>query len=250
MIILSDPLFDIFFGDAATGVHPSLYAQWHNQSIVSKQEIASVIQQLSLSNLIFLRQTHSIDGVLLADRSAHAQPAFFTEGDFLCTDQQGVGIGVMTADCMPLIAIDRVHGVVAAVHAGWRGAVAGIVPRMIDALRAQWQTVPEQIEIVVGPSAQQCCYQVSADFITHLAPFAYKNELIALKDGYFYFSVAELIYRQLLNLGIDEKQINRAHALCTICNNQFNSHRRSSLAGVPERAGRQMSIVVLKEPVR
>lgn len=245
-MMYSDSIFQLYFGDATTGMHPSLYAQWRQQNILSKPEIIGTAQSLNLSNLIFLQQIHSPDGAVLADQAAYSQSSFFKEGDFLCTDQPGVGIGVMTADCVPVVAVDRIHSAIGIAHAGWKGAVLGVVGNMLEAMHTRWGSMPKELEIVIGPSAQRCCYEVSADFIKHLAPFAYYNELITIQENKRYFSVAELIFRQLIDLGMCPAHINREYMLCTICNTQFQSHRRATIAGTSQQEGRQMSIVVLR----
>lgn len=246
MMIVNDILFQIYFGDATDGLHPSFYAQWHDTHILEKSEISLAVRKLSLSNLLFLRQTHSTQGIIIDTSKLGRQPAFFKEGDFLCTDQPGIGLGVMTADCVPVILIDRKKKLVAIAHAGWRGAVDNIMKEVIAALVAKWNSNASQLEIFVGPSAKGCCYEVSPDFQQHLMPYHYKESLIVIKEGELRFDVSQLVMRQLIDFGVASDAICWDYNLCTMCNDQFYSHRRDTVAGNTNAVGRQMSIVALK----
>lgn len=96
-----------------------------------------------------LRQVHS-DRVLPA-REGNAGP-----GDALWTDRQGLALSVITADCVPVVLAVRGGGPLAVVHAGWRGIVAGVVERAVEALSAP----PAEMAAWVGPAIGACCYEV------------------------------------------------------------------------------------------
>jgi purine-nucleoside/S-methyl-5'-thioadenosine phosphorylase / adenosine deaminase len=107
---------------------------------------------------ITLRQVHSdlvLDANGLKDREQ--------EGDALITNQIGKAIGVRTADCVPILLIDSRKRAVAAVHAGWRGTMAGIARRAIEQMQSQFGTLPQDVYAAIGPSIQGCCYEVGAD---------------------------------------------------------------------------------------
>src|SRR5512147_2034035 len=80
--------------------------------------------------LLSVKQVHGTDA-LVVDRSLSSDDRFHGAWDALVTDQPGVMVAVRTADCVPVLVHDPKQHVVAAVHAGWRGAVAGIVPKTI-----------------------------------------------------------------------------------------------------------------------
>jgi polyphenol oxidase len=82
------------------------------------------------------------------------------EGDAVLTDRPGLAAAVVTADCVPvLLAVRGVLGAVAAVHAGWRGLVAGIVPAAVARLRAE----PDSLIAWLGPAIGPCCYEVGEE---------------------------------------------------------------------------------------
>ncbi len=83
--------------------------------------------------------------------------------DAVFTALRGQKVGVVTADCLPLLMASRDGGYVCSVHAGWRGAASGIIENSL-ALFHQHQVAPEEIVVVCGPHIHACCYEVSAEF--------------------------------------------------------------------------------------
>ena len=82
--------------------------------------------------------------------------------DALTTNLRGVLLGVKTADCVPVVLGDARTGACAAVHAGWRGTLAGIVTRALARMREEFGTEPSDVRAAVGPAALGCCYEVGA----------------------------------------------------------------------------------------
>lgn len=116
--------------------------------------------------MITLRQVHGTDVI----RVAGSPPApACGEGDALLTDQPGTVIGVRTADCLPILLSAQNGAVVAAVHAGWRGAVAGIATRTVDALVTRHRVSPGEISALLGPCIRPCCFEVGPEVIAEVA---------------------------------------------------------------------------------
>jgi YfiH family protein len=105
-----------------------------------------------------LRQIHS-DIV----RNARGLQDREADGDGLITDESGRAVGIRTADCVPILLLDRSKRAVGAVHAGWRGTAAQIVARAVRALQDQCGSAPTDILAAIGPCIRQCCYEVSSD---------------------------------------------------------------------------------------
>ena len=81
------------------------------------------------------------------------------EGDALWTDVPGIALSVITADCVPVLLAERGGDRIAAVHAGWRGLIAGVIPRALETLGAR----PESLDAWIGPAIGVCCYEVGDD---------------------------------------------------------------------------------------
>lgn len=112
-----------------------------------------------------LRQCHS-NGVVCLDRFAPENPP--AEGDALITHRSGLLLAVQVADCLPVLIVDKARRVLAALHAGWRGILAGIVPRTLEAMQSRFACDPRHCLAVIGPSIGPCCYEVGQDVA---APF-------------------------------------------------------------------------------
>jgi len=85
------------------------------------------------------------------------------EADALISKDIGAIVGIRTADCVPILLADPSTGVVAAVHAGWRGTAQGIVARAVRCLVAEWQVDPRNLRAAIGPSIGSCCYEVGPE---------------------------------------------------------------------------------------
>lgn len=84
-------------------------------------------------------------------------------GDGLLTDQAGILLSVRTADCLPVLLVDPKHRAVAAVHAGWRGALARIIEKAAGEMRRVYGSEPQDLFAVLGPSIRVCCFEVGEE---------------------------------------------------------------------------------------
>ncbi len=107
-----------------------------------------------------LRQCHS-DGVVCLDRVAPGDLP--VEGDAVITRRSGLLLAVQVADCLPVLIVDKAKRVLAAVHAGWRGLLAGVVPKTLEAMQSRYASDPRHCLAVIGPSIGPCCYEVGPD---------------------------------------------------------------------------------------
>ena len=146
----------------------------------------------------------------------------------MITDQPGLAVTVRTADCVPVLIHDPVHRAVAAVHAGWRGAVADIVPKTIAALAQRFGSRASSLRMAVGPSAGPCCYEVDEPVLKKLRDVFPDWRLVVNGQGGLkgLLDLRELVRRQALMTGLTEAGIAVANA-CTICHpSLFLSARR------------------------
>lgn len=135
---------------------------------------------LDADSLVTLYQVHSGSAVIVSDPAALA--ADRPKADGMATNRPGVMLGILTADCAPVLMADTSNGVVGAAHAGWRGAVSGVIEETVRAMESLG-AVRENIAAVVGPCIAQTSYQVGAEFP---APFVAEdpaNTRFFLPDG-------------------------------------------------------------------
>jgi YfiH family protein len=191
--------------------------------------------------LVSLRQIHSdvihcLDGV----------PAEPLAGDGLVTDTPALLLAVQTADCLPIILVDRKRRAVGVFHAGWRGTVKRIVEKGVGEMRKHFKSDPRNLVAAIGPGVQGCCYEVGEEVrIKFEAQFAYARSLFRevresdpVREKYpllfltarapghrelpvkLFLDLVEANRRQLLDAGVMAKHIDTA-APCTACHTEL-----------------------------
>lgn len=242
-MIHSHPLFAIYFGNAHDSLNQDEYYSFsHDFDLMGKQPYAQLSKTLGVTSLVFLKQIHNNTGYVVTEEtvSSFKQPFSF-KGDYLLTNVSRVGIGIMTADCLPIIIHDTRANALAAIHAGWRGSVAHIAQCAFDRMQETYGTRVDDVRIFFGPSAQPCCYQVG-DAVTQYCdkdPWV-SQSLIEREDG-VYLNVARYNMLQLKELGISKTAFHLNYNTCTICDEQYCSYRRDTQSPY-----RQMTVAALR----
>lgn len=179
-----------------------------------------------ISRMFSAKQIHSgiVEAVTESDLGRHF------ECDGFVTNEKGLLLTVKVADCVPILMYDEV-GVIAAVHAGWRGTVSGIAVNAVIKMLALGATA-ENIKVAVGPCIHSCCYEVDVPFVNAVKEAEYGSELlqfIAPSDNRdkFYADLPSMNRHLLLSVGIKPESINVCKE-CTSCHSDvFFSHRAS-----------------------
>ncbi|HEX8355168.1 MAG TPA: peptidoglycan editing factor PgeF [Pyrinomonadaceae bacterium] len=190
-------------------------------------------------------QVHGSD--LRVVRSAEDPRSEDERCDALATNLKGVLLGVKTADCVPVLLGDPRAGACAAVHAGWRGTLAGIVKHALARMREEFGTDPADVRAAVGPAALGCCYEVGRDVVEAFrGEFGDDDSLFApTREGHALVDLHEANRRQLVASGVAPERVHLL-PLCTMCRpDLFFSYRRDrKLHG---RTGRLMSVIGMKD---
>ncbi|WP_243129243.1 peptidoglycan editing factor PgeF [Hathewaya massiliensis] len=87
------------------------------------------------------------------------------EGDALITDKSNVAIGVFTADCVPILFLDKSKKVLAAVHSGWRSTLKNIARKTLENMIEKYSCNPEDILVYIGPHNRNCCFEIGEEVI-------------------------------------------------------------------------------------
>lgn len=188
---------------------------------------AALRQSRGRSWLLSVKQVHGTEA-LVVDRPVTESDRFSGGWDALVTDQPGVMVAVRTADCVPVLVYDRRCRAVAAIHAGWRGAVAGIVPKTLELMASRFHVALSDFRVSIGPSAGPCCYEVDEAVLEPLrgAMTDWESVLHADRGAKARLDLKKLIRRQLERLRIEPRQMTAVN-LCTICHEDlFFSYRR------------------------
>ncbi|MBI1740365.1 MAG: peptidoglycan editing factor PgeF [Acidobacteriales bacterium] len=240
--------------------HDTRAAVERNRALFLKE--LGVMKRRKTCTLITLRQFHSD----LSHR-VDSFPEHPLVGDGLITNTPGLLLAVQTADCLPVILVDKKNRAVGIFHAGWRGAVKRIVEKGVGEMHRHFGTHPRNITASIGPGVQGCCYEVSEEVRQKFhSQFAYAAGLFRevkesdpVREKYpllfltarapghselpvkLFLDLVEANRRQLLDAGVPAKNID-ASSLCTACRTDlFFSHRTEK--GV---TGRLMGVVGIR----
>jgi len=201
---------------------------------VVRRNWAAVRKALPDAQFARMRQVHG-------DRIVHVQNAGQQVGDAdgMMTDRWGLALSVLTADCVPILLLHRRQGIVAAVHAGWRGTLAGIAAAAVAAAEGDFGARPDEWEAAMGPSIGGCCYEVDADVGERLeSRWGRMPEAWTRSGRKGQLDLREANRGILARCGVPPSLI-FAIGPCTACAHaDFFSHRKSQ-----GRAGRQLSYV-------
>jgi YfiH family protein len=192
-------------------------------------------------------QVHGAD-VRVVKTVEDARPAENQRGDtvycdVIVSDAKGVLAGVKTADCVPILLGDGSTGAFAAVHAGWRGTLAGAVIAGVDRLTREYDVKPENLRAAIGASAGPCCYEVGAEVIeAFTSRFDDGAKLFTpTRPGHALVDLLQANQDQLVSVGVKTERIHIA-PICTMCRTDlFFSFRKEKR--VYGKTGRLMAVV-------
>lgn len=188
---------------------------------------------ISVERIIVPRQTHSTRCRVI-DRLP-VEAAEIEGVDALVTTLRGVGIGVSTADCVPVVMADAEAGVIGVAHAGWRGAVAGIVDRTLDAMMSLGAQ-PERISALIGPCICVECFEVGDEVAAQ-----FPESCVVRGEGRPHVDLPAYVRQQLIARGVADNAITMPDA-CTRCHpDTYFSARASGIA-----SGRNFTMVMLE----
>jgi len=192
-------------------------------------------------------QVHGAD-VRVVKTVEDARPAENQRGDtvycdVIVSDAKGVLVGVKTADCVPILLGDGSTGAFAAVHAGWRGTLAGAVIAGVDRLTREYDVKPENLRAAIGASAGPCCYEVGAEVIeAFTSRFDDGAKLFTpTRPGHALVDLLQANQDQLVSVGVKTERIHIAPICTMCCTDLFFSFRKEKR--VYGKTGRLMAVV-------
>ncbi len=181
-----------------------------------------------------LRQVHSGRVLKMTDADADVPGRRWREGDAIWTADPGTGVGVRTADCVPILLAHPGIPVCAAVHAGWRGMAAGIVAATVGTIAERFgSSAVAGLVAAAGPAAKGCCYEIDEDVASRLraCPGGSRRLSRGAGEGKWMADLQGMALDALLEAGLSPSRI-EAVGPCTICSPAHHSFRREkSLTG-------------------
>jgi YfiH family protein len=185
-----------------------------------------------------------LEGVASRQLSFSELDALPKNVDALVTNVAGVALLNTYADCMPIFIFDPKRHAVGLVHAGWRSTVGGIIGNTIDTMRKAYSTSSEDLEVYVGPSMGDCCFEIQDDVKGQFKAADIKTREVRGAKRMF-VNLRQIALRELVEKGVREGKIEISQD-CTCCNAaQFFSHRRWTRKQEPTR-GAQAGVIGLE----
>lgn len=242
MHFYSDNNISIYFGDNSDQLFmsESMYENFKQEStLLTLKQFAQLNKVMSIEKIMFPRQVHGTSGFLVDANTLSTSKPFSTHGDYVITSRPGIGIGVLTADCLPILFYDKAHQAIAAIHAGWRGSVAGIATKVVNHMHTAFGTEPTDLQVFFGPAAGACCYSVGPEVINAVKP--YQEQVLKEQNSEIFFDLIKYNQLVLQTTGVSPTAFCTEHAGCTICNNQYCSYRRQK-----ETSCRHVTVISIK----
>ncbi len=185
------------------------------------RRFAAALRRLGLSEDLWAggRQVH---GARIRAVLRPSAPREFPATDGLLTDRPGLALRVFAADCVPVFLHDPDSGVIALLHAGWRGVRAKILTRALG-LFSRRRGRPARIWVTLGPRIRECCYEVGADVSRFFKPGGRVLRPSIGKPGKFRLDLAAALRAEARRAGVTRFS---AAPWCTACDPRFYSYRR------------------------
>lgn len=213
--------------------------------VSNRSSAAYAMGGYGIKDLVVFKQTHSTRVVSLTERH---NPAVAVEADAMVTNRHDIVLGILTADCSPVLLADPEAGIVGAAHAGWKGAVGGIVPATVQAMIALGAD-PKNIRAAIGPTISAANYEIgpeTAAEIVALDPMAKNHIAIPAGKQREHFDIPGFLQEQLLLAGVG---LVGDLGLCTYSDaTRYFSHRRATHEGRP--TGRQIALIAMPDGSR
>jgi YfiH family protein len=223
------------------GVSPSPYDSLNlsngngdlKENVSQNRAQAALTFGFDLSRLVLLKQSHQDKILFLKEPLSTLPLSLELEYDAMIANAPDVFLGILSADCVPIFAVDQKNRVIAAIHAGRQGTALHITTKVLRKMKEEFGCLPEDLLIALGPSIGFCCYEIDERvFQPEWALFS-----ISVREGKRMVDLARINIAQIEEEGIEEEQIFWVD-LCTCCHHDlFFSYRKEG------KTGRQLSFI-------
>ncbi len=231
-----------FFGSGG-GAHQFGYGGPGDPALIASVRSQAADAIAAGSKIVMPHQVHSPD-VIAVSQAWRDAPEGRPVADALVTASPGLSIGIVTADCAPVLFADKESGVIGAAHAGWRGAHGGVLENTINAME-QLGADRNRIAAAIGPAIAQPSYEVDAPFRENFSPednihFAAAPERAGTSR--WHFDLPGYVTKMLAKSGI--QKIHDIKRDTFPQSERYHSYRRASFGAEPG-YGRQISLICL-----
>ncbi len=217
------------------------------KAVVSNREKVAMSLDKPIESWVCAEQTHGSRIQLVGQNEmgngATSYNTSVKETDGLITDSKAVLLTMCYADCVPLYFLDHETKLIGLAHAGWKGTVLGIGPKMVDKFLEQGSDI-QSLSVVIGPSICEKCYVVDDKVINKVKKILEDENNLPYnlkEEGQYHLDLKEVNKLLLIKSGLNSNQIYTS-SFCSSCHNQFFSYRKDG-----GKTGRIMSYIGWKE---
>ena len=180
--------------------------------------------------------------MVFIDKKADFDKLSYEPVDAVITNLNGIGVGILTADCSPILAHESESGFILAIHAGWKGALAGVCENALNSLKDLGVDM-KKISVAIGPTISKKCYEVKLDFVeTFIKTDPYFEKFFIKEDGNYFFDLTLFIESRFNLFGVYD--IHNL-GLCTYENSELFFSNRRAYHKSERDFGRMASIICL-----
>jgi YfiH family protein len=215
-----------------------------DRSLAQRKELLSNLEKqgFNYSDLLLVNQVHGAEVVVIDEKEKIHGEQNLPKADALVTNLQGIVIGIITADCAPILFFDEEKKVIAATHAGWPGAKLGVISATVTAMK---KLGAEKISAIIGPMIQQKSYEVSQEFFDDFMREDSANKIFfidGVKPGKYFFDLPSYVEKKLRESGIEKIENERIDTYEN--EGKLFSFRRSTHREEKD-CGRNVSVIVI-----
>lgn len=239
----------IFFsrnGGVSSGIYASLNcgpgSSDDRAAVLDNRARAMAVLDREPENLVTVYQYHS---PVVVEVHAPWDIGDAPKADGMVTTEPGVVLGILTADCAPVLFADADAGVIGAAHAGWKGALGGVIDATVD-MMVDAGAQADRISAAVGPCIQQASYEVGADFRSSFLEAGSGNDRFfapGVADGKYQFDLSGYVRHRLTECDVGSIEVLPIDTYTD--EDRFFSYRRATHRGEPD-YGRELSAIVLE----
>jgi len=195
-----------------------------NFSTSSGDSVESIKKNLDIAkNLLHAREIGTISQIHF-NKIVKYESGTEKEADGIYTRELGIFIAIKFADCLPLALMDTKKKIIMVIHAGWRGTYLNISKKAVERFKDLGSNI-ENIIVTIGPHICKKCYEIKEDVAKK-----FDEKYLNIKDGKIYLDLSAANKRQLVEMGVPEKNIKDLN-ICTFENRDFFSYRRDKVCG-------------------
>jgi polyphenol oxidase len=198
----------------------------------------SIVLRLDPLRVFQVTQVHGADVVVAR---GERDTMFDQRADALVAIEPGIAVGVRVADCVPILLADPKGGGVAAVHAGWRGLVAGVIENAVSLAREQGA---ELTLAAIGPCIEACCFEVGRDVGEQIAKASTPEAITRIDGDKAHVDLRRAARHKLVALGFMQANVEDVRGCTKHDAERFFSHRRDG-----EHAGRHLAVIACQPHV-